>query len=85
SNALLTDSMFEQGIRDNPKYDEEALKRVQYLGIKPKQVYYHKLPFPSFMAGRYKNYPHQAPLTLIEAENQSPQEKYSDLIKVEID
>ena len=85
SNALLTDSMFEQGIRDNPKYDEEALKRVQYLGIKPKQVYYHKLPFPSFMAERYKNYPHQAPLTLIEAENQSPQEKYSDLIKVEID
>ena len=85
SNALLTDSMFEQGIRDNPKYDEEALKRVQYLGIKPKQVYYHKLPFPSFMAERYKNFPHQAPLTLIEAENQSPQEKYSDLIKVEID
>ena len=85
SNALLTDSVFEQGVRDTPKYDEEALKRVQYLGIKPKQVYYHKLPFPSFMAGRYKNYPHQAPLTLIEAENQSPQEKYSDLIKVEID
>ncbi|PXZ05000.1 hypothetical protein DKK70_12790 [Gilliamella apicola] len=85
SNALLTDSMFEQGIRDNAKYDEEALKRAKYLGIKPKQVYYHKLPFPSFMAERYKNYPHQAPLTLIEAENQSPQEKYSDLIKVEID
>ena len=85
SNALLTDSMFEQGIRDNAKYDEEALKRAQYLGIKPNQVYYHKLPFPSFMAERYKNYPHQASLTLIEAENQSPQEKYSDLIKVEID
>ncbi len=85
SNALLTDSMFEQGISDNPKYDEEALKRAEYLGIKPNQVYYHKLPFPSFMAERYKNFPHQAPLTLIEAENQSPQEKYSDLIRIEID
>ena len=85
SNALLTDSMFEQGISDNPKYDEDALKRAEYLGIKPNQVYYHKLPFPSFMAERYKNFPHQAPLTLIEAENQSPQEKYSDLIKIEID
>ena len=85
SNALLTDSMFEQGISDNPKYDEDALKRAEYLGIKPNQVYYHKLPFPSFMAERYKNFPHQAPLTLIEAENQSPQEKYSDLIRIEID
>ncbi|AJA44399.1 hypothetical protein FPB0191_00568 [Frischella perrara] len=85
SNALLTDSMFEQGISDNPKYDEDALKRAKYLGIKPNQVYYHKLPFPSFMAERYKNFPHQAPLTLIEAENQSPQEKYSDLIRIEID
>ena len=85
SNALLTDSMFEQGISDNPKYDEDALKRAKYLGIKPNQVYYHKLPFPSFMAERYKNFPHQSPLTLIEAENQSPQEKYSDLIRIEID
>ncbi|PXY96244.1 hypothetical protein DKK76_02750 [Frischella perrara] len=85
SNALLTDSMFEQGISDNPKYDEDALKRAEYLGITPNQVYYHKLPFPSFMAERYKNFPHQAPLTLIEAENQSPQEKYSDLIRIEID
>ena len=84
-NSLLTDSMFMQGISENPKYDQEALKRAEYLGITPNQIYYHKLPFPSFMVERYKNFPHQAPLTLIEAENQSPQEKYSDLIRIEID
>ena len=83
-NSLLTDSIFMQGISENPKYDQEALIRTEYLGITPNQVYYHKLPFPSFMVERYKNFPHQAPLTLIEAENQSPQEKYSDLIKIEI-
>ena len=77
--------MFMQGISENPKYDQEALKRAEYLGITPNQIYYHKLPFPSFMVERYKNFPHQAPLTLIEAENQSPQAIYNDLIKIEID
>jgi len=84
SNALLTDSIFEQVIGNSNKYDSEATNRVKYLNITPNQVYYHKLPFPGFMAERYKNFPHQAPLTLIEAENQSPFNKYSDLIKVEI-
>ena len=84
-NSLLTDSIFMQGISENPKYDQEALKRAEYLGITPNQIYYHKLPFPSFMVERYKNFPHQAPLTLIEAENQSPQAIYNDLIKIEID
>ncbi|WP_176701059.1 hypothetical protein, partial [Gilliamella sp. Bif1-4] len=31
-----------------------------------------------------KNFPHQAPLSLIEAENQLPRDKYSDLIQVEM-
>ncbi|NUF49633.1 hypothetical protein [Gilliamella sp. ESL0250] len=84
SNALLTDTIFEQSIGDNSNYDSEAINRAQYLGIKPHQVYYHQLPFPGFMAERYKNFPHQAPLTLIQAENQSPHDKYSDLIQVEI-
>ncbi|MWN05810.1 hypothetical protein [Gilliamella sp. Pas-s95] len=84
AHMLFTDSLFEQGLDDNSKYDSEAINRAQYLGIKPKQVYYHQLPFPGFMAERYKNFPHQAPLTLIQAENQSPHDKYSDLIQVEI-
>ncbi|OCG24396.1 hypothetical protein A9G22_04585 [Gilliamella sp. App2-1] len=84
SNALLTGSMFEHSMGDNNQYDSEAANRAQYLGIKPHQVYYHQLPFPNFMVERYKNFPHQAPLTLIEAENQFPLDKYSDLIQVEI-
>lgn len=84
SNTLFKAEMFKQGLGDSPKYDKEAINRVKYLGIKPHQVYYHKLPFPAFMVERYKNFPHQAPLTLTEAENQSPRDKYSDLIQVEI-
>ncbi|TEA26255.1 hypothetical protein [Candidatus Schmidhempelia bombi] len=84
SNTLFKAEMFKQGLGDSPKYDKEATDRVNYLGIQPHQVYYHKLPFPAFMVERYKNFPHQAPLTLIEAENQSPRDKYSDLIQVEI-
>ncbi|WP_141674480.1 hypothetical protein, partial [Gilliamella sp. HK7] len=84
AHMLFTDSLFEQGLDDNSQYDSEAKQRVEYLGIKPKQVYYHQLPFPGFMAERYKNFPHQAPLTLIQAENQSPNNKYSDLIEIEM-
>jgi hypothetical protein len=84
AHMLFTDSLFEQGLDDNSQYDSEAKQRAEYLGIKPKQVYYHQLPFPGFMAERYKNFPHQAPLTLIQAENQSPNNKYSDLIEIEM-
>jgi hypothetical protein len=84
AHMLFTNSLFEQGLDDNSQYDSEAKQRVEYLGIKPKQVYYHQLPFPGFMAERYKNFPHQAPLTLIQAENQSPKDKYSDLIQIEM-
>lgn len=84
SHFLLKDALFEQGLGESRQYDSEATNRVKYLGIQPHQIYYHKLPFPGFMAERYKNFPHQAPLTLIEAENQSPRDKYSDLIQVEM-
>jgi hypothetical protein len=84
SHFLLKDAMFEQGLGESRQYDSEATNRVKYLGIQPHQVYYHKLPFPGFMAERYKNFPHQAPLSLIEAENQTPRDKYSDLIQVEM-
>ncbi|WP_141674967.1 hypothetical protein [Gilliamella sp. Bif1-4] len=84
SHSLLKDAMFEQGLGESRQYDSEATNRVKYLGIQPHQVYYHKLPFPGFMAERYKNFPHQAPLSLIEAENQTPRDKYSDLIQVEM-
>ncbi|WP_141675115.1 hypothetical protein, partial [Gilliamella sp. Bif1-4] len=84
SHFLLKDAMFEQGLGESRQYDSEATNRVKYLGIQPHQVYYHKLPFPGFMAERYKNFPHQAPLSLIEAENQLPRDKYSDLIQVEM-
>ncbi len=85
SDGTLTRALFKRVFEsDMTIWDLEAINRAKFLGIKPKQVYYHKLPFPAFLDERYKNFPHQMPLTLIEAENQTPQTEYSELIKVEI-
>ncbi|WP_141674360.1 hypothetical protein, partial [Gilliamella sp. wkB108] len=85
SDITVTDSLFEHTFDINTTpWDSEAINRAKFLGIKPNQTYYNKLPYPYFFKDRYKNFPHQAPLSLIEAENQQPKEKYSDLIKFEV-
>ncbi|OCG28953.1 hypothetical protein A9G11_10005 [Gilliamella sp. wkB108] len=82
---VLTDELFRHTLGINTtQWDSEAINRAKFLGIKPNQTYYNKLPYPNFFNNRYKNFPHQAPLSLIEAENQQPKEKYSDLIKFEV-
>ncbi|WP_294613934.1 hypothetical protein [uncultured Gilliamella sp.] len=85
SNITVTDSLFRHTFDINTtQWDSEAINRAKFLGIKPNQTYYNKLPYPNFFNDRYKNFPHQSPLSLIEAENQQPKEKYSDLIKFEV-
>jgi hypothetical protein len=64
--------------------DNEAINRAKYQGITPNKTYYHQDPYRKFNEKRYKNFPHHRPLTLIEAENQQPEEKYSDLIQFEV-
>ncbi|OCG25877.1 hypothetical protein A9G11_01920 [Gilliamella sp. wkB108] len=85
SDITVTDSLFKHTFDINTtQWDSEAINRAKFLGIKPNQTYYNKLPYPNFFNNRYKNFPHQSPLSLIEAENQQPKEKYSDLIKFEV-
>lgn len=85
TDYVLINKLFKHTFDNNTaKWDDEAIMRANYLGIKANQIYYHKLPYPKFLNDRYKNFPHQKPLTLIEAENQQPKNEYSDLIKVEI-
>ncbi|OCG25876.1 hypothetical protein A9G11_01915 [Gilliamella sp. wkB108] len=85
SEGILTRELFRHTLDINTtQWDSEAINRAKFLGIKPNQTYYNKLPYPYFFKDRYKNFPHQAPLSLIEAENQQPKEKYSDLIKFEV-
>ena len=85
SDITVTDSLFKHTFDINTTpWDSEAINRAKFLGIKPNQTYYNKLPYPNFFNNRYKNFPHQSPLSLIEAENQQPKEKYSDLIKFEV-
>lgn len=85
SSAALRDELIKHTIDDNSvRWDNDAINRAIALGLSPNQAYYHQLPFPSFLAERYKNFPHQPPLTLIEAENQLPKAEYSDLIHVEL-
>ncbi|OCG25875.1 hypothetical protein A9G11_01910 [Gilliamella sp. wkB108] len=85
SDITVTDSLFKHTFDINTTpWDSEAINRAKFLGIKPNQTYYNKLPYPNFFNNRYKNFPHQSPLSLIEAENQQPKEEYSDLIKFEV-
>ncbi|WP_176701238.1 hypothetical protein, partial [Gilliamella sp. wkB108] len=85
TSGVLTGKLFRHTFDINTtQWDSEAINRAKFLGIKPNQTYYNKLPYPNFFNNRYKNFPHQAPLTLIDAENQQPKEKYSDLIKFEV-
>ena len=82
---ILTRELFRHTLDINTtQWDSEAINRAKFLGIKPNQIYYNKLPYPFFVDERYKNFPHQPPLSIIEAENQQPKEKYSDLIKFEV-
>ena len=85
NNGLFTRELFRHTLDNNTsQWDSEAINRAKFLGIKPNQTYYNKLPYPFFVDERYKNFPHQPPLSIIEAENQQPKEKYSDLIKFEV-
>lgn len=69
---------------DNTQADKNAITRAIFLGIKPYSSYYHSTPFPRWGEKRYKNYPHQFPMSLAEAEFQHPKDGYVDLVKVTI-
>jgi hypothetical protein len=85
TSRFVTRKLFKHTLDKNTKqWDNEAINRTRYLEIKPNKTYYAKLPYPYFLDERYKNFPHQKPLTLIEAENQQSNVKYYDLIKFEV-
>lgn len=85
TDEVLTEEFFLHTLDKNTtQWDNEAINRAKYLQITPNQPYYAKKPYPLFWPNRYKNFPHQKPLTLIEAEHQQPNAKYSDLIKFEV-
>ncbi|OCG18825.1 hypothetical protein A9G24_11315 [Gilliamella sp. App6-5] len=85
TKRVLTTKLFKHTFDKNTlQWDNEAINRAKYLEIKPNQIYYAKLPYAYFSDERYKNFPHQKPLTLIDAENQQPNANYSDLIKFEV-
>lgn len=85
TSGFLTRKLFKRTYDiDTTQWDKEAINRAKFLGIKPSQTYYTKLPYTYFSDERYKNFPHQKPLTLIEAEHQLSNAKYYDLIKFEV-
>lgn len=85
TNVVLTEKFFLHTVDKNTtQWDNEAINRAKYLQITPHQPYYAKVTYPLLWPNRYKNFPHQKPLTLIEAEHQQPNTKYSDLIKFEV-
>lgn len=85
TSGFLTRKLFKRTYDiDTTQWDNEAINRTKFLGIKPNQSYYTKLPYTYFSDERYKNFPHQKPLTLIEAEHQLSNAKYYDLIKFEV-
>ena len=85
TDVVLTEKFFLHTVDKNTtQWDNEAINRAKYLQITPHQPYYAKVTYPLLWPNRYKNFPHQKPLTLIEAEHQQPNAKYSDLIKFEV-
>jgi hypothetical protein len=85
TDVVLTEKFFLHTVDKNTtQWDNEAINRAKYLRITPNQPYYAKVTYPLFWPNRYKNFPHQKPLTLIEAEHQQPNAKYSDLIQFEV-
>lgn len=85
TDEVLTEEFFLHTVDKNTtQWDNEAINRAKYLQITPNQPYYAKVTYPLLWPNRYKNFPHQKPLTLIEAEHQQPNAKYSDLIKFEV-
>lgn len=63
--------------------DIAAVVRVKALDISPNTPYYHVTPIPNSF-NRYKNFPHQAPLSVDKAENQWPGSIYQGTALVEI-
>lgn len=83
---ILLSSIYVLGVTmtdyTNPS-DISAVIQVKALEIKPNTPYYHTTPIPNSF-NRYKNFPHQAPLSVEIAENEWPGSLYYGVVVAEV-